>query len=108
MTDAQTPRASRGRPQTFDRELAAQIALALIDREGLAALTMRRLASEIGTGTMSLYRHFRDKNDLLDAVVDLASREGVEQLVLRGDWRGAGGGPSPPACASPAPPPRPA
>src|SRR3954453_10090041 len=87
MTEDQTSRRSRGRPSTFDRQLAARTALALIDREGLGALTMRRLPRELGTGTMSLYRHFRDKDELLHAVVDLASREGLEQLVLRGDWQ---------------------
>jgi AcrR family transcriptional regulator len=87
MAETQTPRRSRGRPRTFDRERAARTALALVDREGLAALTMRRLARELGMGTMSLYRHFRDKDELLDAVVDLASREGIDQLALRGDWQ---------------------
>src|SRR3954447_2104427 len=86
MAETQTS-SSRGRPRTFDRDLAARTALALVDREGLAALTMRRLARELGTGTMSLYRHFRNKDELLDAVVDLASREGLEHLVLRGDWQ---------------------
>jgi AcrR family transcriptional regulator len=45
-------------------------ALELIDAHGLGALNMRRLGVAVGASTMSVYRHFRDKSDLLDAVVD--------------------------------------
>ncbi len=45
-------------------------AMALVAREGLAELSMRRLAAELGAGTMSLYNHVADKEDLLDALVE--------------------------------------
>ena len=51
----------------------AESALALIERDGVDRLSMRRLAQELGVGTMTLYGYFRDKEALLDAVVDLAA-----------------------------------
>ncbi len=45
-------------------------ALALADRHGLEALTMRGLAKELGVEAMSLYHHFAGKDALLDAMVD--------------------------------------
>lgn len=47
-------------------------ALELLDREGTAALSMRRLADALDVGTMSLYHYFSDKDELTDAVVALA------------------------------------
>ncbi|MBX2802351.1 MAG: TetR/AcrR family transcriptional regulator C-terminal domain-containing protein [Myxococcales bacterium] len=45
-------------------------ALALADEDGLAALSMRSVARRLGVEAMSLYRHVRSKDDLLDAVHD--------------------------------------
>jgi AcrR family transcriptional regulator len=45
-------------------------AVALADREGLSALSMRRIASELGVGTMSLYRYVPGKGELLDLMLD--------------------------------------
>ena len=45
-------------------------AVALADREGLSALSMRRVASELGVGTMSLYRYVPGKGELLDLMLD--------------------------------------
>jgi AcrR family transcriptional regulator len=50
-------------PMAPDRIVAAAIAVA--DAEGLAALSMRRVAAEIGAAPMSLYRHVADKDDLV-------------------------------------------
>ncbi len=50
-------------------------ALRLVDHEGIDALTMRRLAGELGVATMSLYGHVPNKDQLLLGVVDLATRE---------------------------------
>src|SRR3712207_6578966 len=63
----------RGRRLT--RESIAAAALALADSEGFEALTMRRLAQELGVGTMTVYGYVRDKEDLVDAMVDLAITE---------------------------------
>jgi len=59
--------ASRG-PLT--REAISGVALLLIDREGLDGLSMRRLGSQLGVEAMALYHHFRNKGELLDAVMD--------------------------------------
>jgi AcrR family transcriptional regulator len=60
-------------PLTRERALAA--ALAVADAEGLAALTMRRLAQELGVEAMSLYHHVSNKEDILDGIIDLVFAE---------------------------------
>src|SRR5262245_2425765 len=57
--------------RTLSRTRVAAAALDLIEREGLARLTMRRLGSELGVEGMALYTHVRNKEDLLNAVADL-------------------------------------
>ncbi|MFB6718854.1 TetR/AcrR family transcriptional regulator C-terminal domain-containing protein [Kribbella sp. NPDC056345] len=59
----------RGAPLNRERVLRAAIALA--DRDGLEALSMRKLGNELGIEAMSLYNHVKNKSDLLDAIVDL-------------------------------------
>src|SRR5215218_7220008 len=55
-------------PLTRDRILEA--ALEVMDREGLEAVTMRRIGRELGVEAMSLYNHVRDKEDILDAICE--------------------------------------
>lgn len=57
------------------REDIAREALAMLDEEGLDALSMRRLAERLGIGTMTLYGYFRSKDDLLDAAVGAAAAD---------------------------------
>jgi AcrR family transcriptional regulator len=45
-------------------------AVTLADREGLEALSMRRLANELGTGTTTLYRYVTGRDELLELMVD--------------------------------------
>lgn len=54
------------------RELVLREAIALLDEEGLEALTMRRLGERLGVVPMALYRHVKHKDDLLDGLLDLA------------------------------------
>jgi AcrR family transcriptional regulator len=70
----------------LSRELIADAALEIVDREGGGALSMRRLARELGVGTMTLYGYFRDKDELLDLAVDRAARR-YELSSGEGDWR---------------------
>ncbi|HZG94489.1 MAG TPA: TetR family transcriptional regulator, partial [Mycobacteriales bacterium] len=58
---------SKRAPVTRERAVAAAVALA--DVEGLGALTMRRLAQELGVEAMSLYHHVANKDDILDGMV---------------------------------------
>lgn len=62
----------RAAPLPLSRERIVQAALALVDREGLDALTMRRLGAELGREAMSLYHFFPSKQHLVDALVDQA------------------------------------
>jgi len=55
-----------------DRIVAAAIAIA--DAEGLSAVSMRRVANEVGVATMSLYRHVEDKDGLLLQMMDTVFR----------------------------------
>lgn len=64
----------RSRPP-LTRRRVLEAALAIVDAEGLAALTMRRLSAALGVEAMSLYNHVRDKQDLLS---------GMSMLVLSG------------------------
>jgi AcrR family transcriptional regulator len=68
----------------------AQIAAAAVrigDAEGLPGLSMRRVASELGVGTMSLYRYVSCKEDLLDLMLDAAYGEVPLPDPPSGDWR---------------------
>jgi AcrR family transcriptional regulator len=70
-----------------DRIVAAAVALA--DREGLAALSMRRVAAELGVGAMTLYTHVPGKGELVDLALDsvLAGMYPDEEAVVTGGWR---------------------
>ena len=57
-----------GKRTPLSRALITSTAVEVVRREGLDALSMRRLAQELDVWPMSMYRHFRDKEELLDAV----------------------------------------
>ncbi|HET9105249.1 MAG TPA: TetR/AcrR family transcriptional regulator [Solirubrobacteraceae bacterium] len=61
---------TQARPRSLNRETIVAAALAIIDREGLDALTMRTVAHSLGTGAASLYAHVGGKEELLEAVID--------------------------------------
>jgi AcrR family transcriptional regulator len=63
-------RQARRRKEPISRDAIVAAAIRLLDREGLAALSMRRLAEELGTGAASLYWHVGSKDGLLDLVLD--------------------------------------
>ena len=62
------PDRSERRPLT--RAAIVDAALTLLDREGLAGLSMRKLAQELGAGAASLYWHVGDKEELLSLLLD--------------------------------------
>ncbi|MFE9370642.1 TetR/AcrR family transcriptional regulator [Streptomyces sp. NPDC006711] len=73
-----------------DRIVAA--ASALVDAEGLAAVSTRRLAAELGVSGPSLYNHFRTKDEILEAVADATSAQVDLSMFEEGDerdWRTA-------------------
>lgn len=68
--DADRRRGGRAPRNTLSRARVVEAALALIDAEGLEALTMAKVAHRLGVGTMSLYRHVKDKDELIEAVAE--------------------------------------
>lgn len=80
-------RDSRARkPRPLDREQVVRAALLLLDEVGLDALTMRRLAERLGVKAASLYRHVRDKEELLVLLGDEICA-GVPVALLDAPWR---------------------
>jgi AcrR family transcriptional regulator len=82
-----------GRRPRFSREEIAAAAVRIADAEGFAAVSMRRLATELGAGTMTLYHYVRTKDELLTLINDTVMGEvalppGEE---LPGNWREAMG-----------------
>jgi AcrR family transcriptional regulator len=67
-------RASRATAR-LSREAILAVAVSLADRDGLDRLSMRRLGQELGVNPMSVYHHVRDKDTLLDAMVDAVVAE---------------------------------
>jgi AcrR family transcriptional regulator len=59
------------RPRSLTPDQLAAAALAVIDRDGLAELTMRAVATQLGVSTMGLYRYVRDRRELEALVVEL-------------------------------------
>ena len=54
----------------LSRSRIAEVALDRIDAEGMSGLSMRKLGAQLGVEAMSLYHYVRNKDDLLDAVLD--------------------------------------
>src|SRR3954463_9574698 len=73
-------------PVTRQRVLKA--ALELADEGGVEALSMRKVAEELGVKAMSLYNHVDNKDDLLDGIVDLVASE-IELPAAGADWKTA-------------------
>jgi AcrR family transcriptional regulator len=74
------------RPLSRERVLRAAVALA--DRDGIEAVSMRRLAQELGVEVMGLYRRVRDKDDVVDGAIDAVVAE-IEVGELPPDWQAA-------------------
>lgn len=83
------PVRQRRRSDGLDRERIVRTAIDLVDSGGLEELSMRRLASELGTGTATLYRHLPSREVILVEALDLILGE-VDPVppTRAGDWRG--------------------
>lgn len=77
-----------GTREPLGRERILAAALSLADREGVDALSMRRLAAELGVKAMSLYNHVENKNDILNGIVELVVLE-IELPSLGDQWKDA-------------------
>lgn len=84
----------RGGYGRLSRRRVLASALELVDREGLAALSMRRLGAELGVEAMALYRHAASKGELLDGLIEVLQLEVEERRAAaepdsRAAWRAA-------------------
>ena len=77
------PQAGRARPRGLTRRVIVDRALELGDAEGLDAVSLRRLATDLGVTPMALYRHVKDKQDLVNAMYEAV----VEEFDLNADVR---------------------
>jgi AcrR family transcriptional regulator len=78
------------RKPTYTREQIAAAAMRIADAEGTDAVTMRRVATELGAGTMTLYHYVANKQELLALMDDAMMGELlVPDDELSGDWREA-------------------
>ncbi len=70
----------------LSRDRVVKGAMAVADAGGIAALTIRSLAAELGVKPMSVYHHVANKDEILDGVVDLVFSE-IELPRIGGDWQ---------------------
>jgi AcrR family transcriptional regulator len=78
---------SRGPKPGLTVERIVQAAIEIADADGLAALSMRRVAERLGVGTMSLYTYVPGKAELLDLMLDRVSGETARPEDVPGGWR---------------------
>ncbi|WP_028801683.1 MULTISPECIES: TetR/AcrR family transcriptional regulator [Streptomyces] len=81
---------ARPRKPLLSTDRIVDTARALVDAEGLAAVSTRRLAAELGVSGPSLYNHFRTKDQILEAVADSVSAQVDLTMFEDGrEWRTA-------------------
>src|SRR2546428_13530511 len=84
---AQVKRAAKRRA-ALSRERILRAAIGLADRGGFELLSMRKLGDKLGVEAMSLYNHVRNKEDMLDGMVDVVFSE-IDLPPGGVDWRSA-------------------
>jgi AcrR family transcriptional regulator len=80
-------RPARGPRPAYSRAQITAAAIRIADAEGLEAASMRRVAAEIGAGTMSLYRYVPRREDLIQLMIDAVIGELDLPERPSGDWR---------------------
>jgi len=83
------PVSRRGGPvrPELSRAAIAEAALAVAERQGLDAVSMRRVAEELDTSASALYVYFRNREDLLEEMFDRAMAGVAAAKLPAGDWR---------------------
>ena len=83
------PVSRRGGPvrPALSRTAIVQAALAVADRQGLDAVSMRRVADELQTGASALYVYVANRDDLLEAMYDQAMAGVAAAILPEGGWR---------------------
>jgi AcrR family transcriptional regulator len=82
------PRRTRADRAGLSREQVLDAALELVDRDGVAALSMRRLGAELGVEAMTLYHYLPNKDALLDGIVERVMAQ-QETTLAGGPWERA-------------------
>jgi len=80
--------ATRTPRRGLDREQVLRAALALVDAEGLDALSMRRLGAQLGCDPMAIYRHTPNRDALLDGIAELVTDQ-LPAPSATTDWQQA-------------------
>ncbi len=78
---------ARPKVPLISRRKALEAALEIVDREGLAALSIRRLGEALGVNGASLYHHFTNKDDILVGVTQLALADVTSPRSDNDSWR---------------------
>ncbi|MEV5973258.1 TetR/AcrR family transcriptional regulator [Streptomyces sp. NPDC051921] len=84
---ARPERTGRGPKPAYSRRDVVAAAVRIADAEGIDAVSMRRIAADLGCGTMSLYNYVPRKEDLYELMVDAAGEEYELPEAPSGDWR---------------------
>ncbi|CAM3550442.1 TetR/AcrR family transcriptional regulator [Kibdelosporangium persicum] len=79
---------SRGPKPTLSVERIARVAMGIADTDGLAAVSMQRVAGELDVTKMALYRYVSGKPELLAAMIELAAGDPPDLSGVPGGWRG--------------------
>lgn len=79
------PRAKTSKGVPLSKERITKAAVALAEQDGFGSVSMRNLADELDTAPMSLYRHFSNKEELLDEMVDVVFGE-IYAPFIGGAW----------------------
>jgi AcrR family transcriptional regulator len=72
---------------SLDRDQIVAVALAVAQAEGIEGVTIRRVADAVGASRMALYRHVRDKQELLDLLADEIAWQALPDVDDADDWR---------------------
>lgn len=73
-------------PTGLSKERVLHVAISLADKGGIDSLSMRNLARQLDVGVMTLYYYVKDKNEIIDGIVDMVVRE-IELAPGGGDWK---------------------
>src|SRR5215469_5043348 len=84
--DATKQAAETDRPR-LSRATVVERGLAIGDEDGLEAVTIRRLAAELGVTPMALYWHFRNKDELMTGLADAVWAEFDVNIDPNADWQ---------------------
>lgn len=87
MSSAPVSRRDRPAKIPLTRELVVRTGLTVLDRDGIDALTMRRVGQELDTGAASLYVYVANRDDLLTAMLDEALVDVWRAVTVPGSWQ---------------------